>query len=242
MKKIILFTLFALYSFYGFAQTKLSKWSIGIDLSGMSTQSSKIVNDDGFPTDEFSRKGLGYSFGITLQRNIKPHLSLSVGLDYTNRFHKEYKRQSFNLLNNPTLLSVKKILTEESIELPLLVHYRFGELPNRPRLKFVVSAGLIINSDLKLRNNTYIIEPNFEAFFDGELNQLPELNPSKSLLGTIAPTIGLGFNYQVNQKVLWVVEPFIRWDSSLRADIPEYFLFKPATTSFGLKSYLLFSL
>ena len=221
-------------------QTQLPKWSVGLDISGMSSSLSNVENTDQFPLEDYSRSGLGYSFGANLQRNLSNSFSVSVGLNYANKFRKTYEKVT--MPNDKTLRSIRRELTEESLEIPIMAHLRFGALAGRPRLKFIVSAGVSINSDLKLRSKGYFIDPDFLVVINGIENQLPENNPASKILGSIAPVVGIGFNYQVSPKVLWVVQPFARWDFGVREDNNTYKKFNLATTSFGLKSYILFSL
>lgn len=238
--QLFMLAIAAFCSFNCVGQTQLSKWSVGIDISGMSSQLNNVENADQFPSEDYSRNGLGYSFGANLQRNLSNSLSVSVGLNYANKFRKTYEKIA--MPNDRNLRSIRRELTEESLEIPIMAHLRFGELPGRPRLKFILSAGISLNSDLKLRSNGYFIDPDFLIVINEKVNQLPETNPESKILGSIAPIVGIGFNYQVSPKVLWIVQPFARWDYGVREDIPAYKKFNLATTSFGLKSYILFSL
>ena len=206
----------------------------------MNSQFTQVENAAIFPSEDYSRNGLGYSFGANLQRNLSNSFSVSVGLNYAKKSRKTYEK--ILMPDDKSLRSIRRELSEESLEIPIMAHLRFGELPGRPRLKFVLSAGVSINSDLKLRSNGYFIDPDFLIVINGKENQLPETNPTSQILGSIAPIVGVGFNYQVSPKVLWVVQPFARWDYGVREDLPTYKKFNLSTTSFGLKSYILFSL
>lgn len=240
MKKQFFLLALAFCSFHSSGQTQLSKWSFGLDISGMNSQFSKVENTDLFPSEDYSRSGLGYSFGANLQRNLSNSFSVSVGLNYANKFRKTYEK--IEMPNDKSLRSIRRELTEQSLEIPIMAHLRFGELAGRPRLKFILSAGISLNSDLKLRSNGYFIDPDFLIVINGKENELPETNPASKILGSIAPIVGIGFNYQVSPKVLWIVQPFARWDYGVREDVPAYKKFNLSTTSFGLKSYILFSL
>jgi hypothetical protein len=163
-----------------------------------------------------------------------------VGLNYAKKSRKAYEKITMPNDNNPR--SIRRELTEESLEIPIMEHLRFGELLGRPRLKFILSAGVSINSDLKLRSKGYFIDPGYLVVINGKESELPETNPESKILGSIAPIVGIGFNCQVNPKVLWIVQPFARWDYGVREDLPTYKKFDLPTTSFGLKSYILFCL
>jgi hypothetical protein len=238
--KYFFLIIFVFASFTSFTQIQQPKWRVGLDISGISSRLITPENDTQFPTEDFARSGLGYSFGAILQRDLTNSFSVSIGINYAQKLRKTYDK--ITMPNETNLKSIRRELTEQSVEIPIMAHLRFGELPDRPRLKFILSAGISINSDLKLRSNGYFIDPDFLVVINGKENELPEINPATKLLGSIAPIIGIGFNYQISPKVLWVIQPFARWDYGLREDIAAYKRFNLATTSFGLKSYLLFSL
>lgn len=238
MKKVIV-VLLASFSLHSFGQKKMSNWSVGIDLAAMTSKSLTLKNEDIFPSEDFSRSYWGYSIGGTLMRTFNDRFSLSLGLDHSKRGFKSYEK----IVASGALRSLRRDILQESLEIPVLGHFYFGTLANRPRLKFVLSAGANITTDLKLSNKGYFIDPDFLIVINGKENELPELSPTPRILGSIAPTVGLGIRYQINSDVCWLIQPAIRWDYSLRTNSGEYnTFFNQTTRSIGVKTSLLFNL
>lgn len=205
MKKLLI--LFLSLPLFSQAQdAPKSKWSIGANFStDINYRKLENTTDDPF-YDEIKEESntreknrMGYTGGVTLGYNITSKLSLSSGVQFSQKgYHSKPIYLTYRSISGQTKnRTASYIRTYDYIDVPLHLRYAFG---NR-KLQFIAGAGLNLNILLDSREERMIKEENFYQ----KLNTTKVNTPIN-----LSPMVSVGVNYQLTPKINIMAEPTLR--------------------------------
>ena len=209
MKKL-LFILLSLPLFSQAQDSPKSKWSIGANFStDINYRKLENTTDDPFydelmeESNTREKNRMGYTGGVTLSYNINPRISLSSGVQFSQKgYHSKPIYLSFRSIGSNGTLETRNrtasyIRTYDYLDIPLHLRYAFG---NR-KLQFIAGAGLNLNILIDSREERMIKEENFYQ----KLNTTKVTTPIN-----LSPMVSVGVNYQLTPKINIMAEPTFR--------------------------------
>ncbi len=206
----LIFLMFVLGSAYGQDHKSPSKKiQIGINYSAdlnyrtlfikKETHGSLIVKDS---RNKNEIPKYGYTTGILLSINICPKISLTTGLQYSNKGYQTKTTEAIWQAPDPSLASSTQFRYQYYyIDIPFIANYFIGN----KKLRLVTSVGLttnlFINEIVSLKLN-YLTKP-------AEIHNTKS-NYNYNKFNTSA-TLGCGMNYRIHSKIEIRLEPAFRY-------------------------------
>ncbi len=169
-----------------------------------------LKNNDGSSTSEIIIRvrddsetfKLGYTAGLNVCYNINRHFGIETGIQYSN---KGYRTKNKNLSwgsSSPDLpIKSKFIYDYHYIDIPLKLNYTIGHR----KVRFIASAGLTANIFIK-ETQRHVLENE-----DGKKNRSKITNPYDYEKLNVSPTIGIGIDYRLNNRLNLRLEPTFRY-------------------------------
>jgi hypothetical protein len=205
MKKLLV-TILSIPLFLQAQDTPKSRWSVAANFStDINYRKLENTTDDPF-YDEIKEESntreknrMGYTGGVTLGYNITSKLSLSSGVQFSQKgYHSKPIYLTYRSISGQTKnRTASYIRTYDYIDVPLHLRYAFG---NR-KLQFIAGAGLNLNILLDSREERMIKEENFYQ----KLNTTKVNTPIN-----LSPMVSVGVNYQLTPKINIMAEPTLR--------------------------------
>jgi hypothetical protein len=230
MKKLFVFV-FIITSVFVYAQDstktkKASRFFIGVNFSPDYCYRTIKHTDNSYLSDfiydtrnKIEQPKLGFTSGINVCYILTKHISLDLGLQYSN---KGYQTKNETLIyptpgsaatyNLPT--SGRFVYRYNYIDIPLKANFVFG----KKKLRLITSVGLT--------TNIFISETN--SFIGKYSNGSSFRSSSTANYGlsrvNLSPLISCGIDYKINNKMFFRVEPTFRYSilSTVNAPITEY--------------------
>ena len=205
MKKLLV-TILSIPLFLQAQDTPKSRWSVAANFStDINYRKLENTTDDPF-YDEIKEESntreknrMGYTGGVTLGYNITSKLSLSSGVQFSQKgYHSKPIYLTYRSISGQTKnRTASYIRTYDYIDVPLHLRYAFG---NR-KLQFIAGAGLNLNILLDSREERMIKEENFYQ----KLNTTKVYTPIN-----LSPMVSVGVSYQLTPKINIMAEPTFR--------------------------------
>jgi hypothetical protein len=219
MKRLFIF-ITTIISFTSHAQDKNSKQKILIGFNFSPDYSFRTLeNNDGSSSTDFVIKSrnnieqakVGYTTGLNVYINASQPVGFETGIQFSNR---GYKTKSQNLIfsfpspNLPT--KVKTTYSYQYIGVPLKAKFSFG----KSKVRFVSSVGFITNLLLN------VDQTNNLEYANGMVEKKTQSSTSGFKKVDLSPTISVGMDYQLNNKIHLLVEPTLRYGLLKTVDAP----------------------
>jgi len=212
MKKyLILFLLFPLH-FSVRAQDsdslKLSaKWQFGLNFSS-DLCFRELYDQNGANQGIISYRDLweepkfGFTAGVNTLYSLGRHISIGVGLQYSNKgFKMEMEQLNFETpYSQPSVVNYKTRYNLHYIDVPMGLNFSFGNAD----LRFVGSAGVAVNVFLTERDKSTFVFPDREE----KSVSVPQADFNRL---NLTPFLSSGLSYMLNPTTTLRIEPTVRY-------------------------------
>jgi hypothetical protein len=215
MNKLILF-LFSLTTLNSYGQeipkentnSEFKKIQIGISFSP-DNAFRKLINNGGSSTtdniikirNENETSKAGYTAGLNVCFNVKNNFGLETGIQFSNKGY-QTKMQELNFAisdpNEPK--KIKFTYNFHYIDIPVKANFAFG----KKKVRFSASFGITTSIFIKEKQKTVLV------YSDHTDKKTTQTNFDYNKVN-ISPTIGVGFNYKINNRMNLKVEPTFKY-------------------------------
>jgi hypothetical protein len=159
---------------------------------------------------------VSYTAGLNVSYNIKKSIGIETGIQYSNKGFQTKLDKAVPLVPDPTNPDkFKYIFNYHYLDFPLKVNFTFGE----NKVRFFSSAGITTNLFLKQ------IQTNVYRYSDRTIRTSnPTIYDYKKV--NLSPTISIGIDYKINEKMNLRIEPTFRYGVIAISDDPiTYYLY-----------------
>jgi hypothetical protein len=153
---------------------------------------------------------VAYTARLNVCYNIKKSIGIETGIQYSNKGFQTKLDKVVPLVPDPALFNqFKYIFNYHYLDFPLKVNFTFGE----NKVRFFSSAGITTNLFLKQ------IQTNVYHFPDRTIRTS---NPTRYDYKKVnlSPTISIGIDYKINEKMNLRIEPTFRYGVIAISDDP----------------------
>jgi len=223
--KHLLLLLLTLTSFLSFGQDKakatlsadFKKVQFGISVSPDVCFRTLKSNDGSSATDVLidQRNDMetikpGYTPGLNVCFNIKKFVGLETGIQYSNQGYQTEKQDLVYLQPDPILPSqLKYVYNYHCIGIPVKVNFTKGE----KKVRFFTSVGLTTNIFIKETQTTF-------SYFSDHTDKKTSQTSFDYNKVNISPTLSVGIDYKINDRMNLRVEPTFRYGVLKIIDTP----------------------
>jgi hypothetical protein len=224
--RYFIFILILLCSAFSFGQKKQNKTAnsgfpitqIGLNTSvNMMYRSLKNNNGSSLSNqlihtrDENEIPKVGYTVGINVLFNLKSNMSVESGIQYANKGYQTKMLETVSFQPNDPLApeKAKFIYHFHYLDIPLKFNYVFG---NR-KIRYISSIGVTGNIFLK-ETQTSIRD------YADRTEKTPTSSGFEYERLNISPTISIGIDYKINNKMNFRIEPTFRYGVMKIIDAP----------------------
>lgn len=153
---------------------------------------------------------LGYTFGINTLFNLNKHVALETGINYSNKGYQTNMQVLYYFQYDPAFpQKMKSIYNYHYIDIPMKANFILG----KKKLRFISSIGLTTNVFIKETSTSVLV-----------YSDKTERNSSATNFNynrfNLSPSIGLGIDYQLNDKMNLRIEPSFRYGILKIIDAP----------------------
>lgn len=154
---------------------------------------------------------IGYSGGINVLFNLKRNMSLESGIQYSNKGYQTKMVETVSFQPNDPLApeKAKVIYHFHYVDVPLKFNYFFG---NR-KIRYLASVGVTTNVFLKETQTSIRV-------YADHKEKVPISSDFEYERFNVSPSIGIGIDYQMNDKINVRIEPTFRYGVSKIIDAP----------------------
>lgn len=205
---ILIATLFY-SSLYGQTNLPAGKYSIGLSIDPAYSYRTLSKQVDSSSADiiyksrnEREIAKPGYHFAITMRYQVNNILQIETGFQYANKGYRTKKQSTVFFPpdpGQPTYASFK--YNYNYIGIPIIVRALYG----RPKLQFSTSLGVASNLLLNVKTKSKY------EYADGHNEHDIESSSYNYKKFDLAPMLGVGINYRMNNKLLLSIEPTFRY-------------------------------
>lgn len=140
---------------------------------------------------------LGYTLGLTTVLPLNKHISLESGITYSNKGYQTTMQVLYYFQYDPAApQKMKSIYNYHYIDIPFKANFIFG----KNKLRFISSIGCIANVFIQETSTSVLV-----------YSDRTERNSSATNFDynrfNFSPSIGLGFDYQMNEKMNFRIQP-----------------------------------
>jgi len=169
-----------------------------------------LKNNDGSSSSTFvleSRNDreiakFGYTAGLNVCYNFTNLIGIETGVQYSNKGYQTKMQDLIWGQPDPSLpTKAKFIYNDNYIDIPLKVNFTFG----KKKFRFCASAGLTTNIFI---NET---STSVQEFSDGDQKKQTSKTSFSYKRIDLSPTVSIGVDYKINNKMNLKVEPTFRY-------------------------------
>lgn len=237
MKKLLAL-IFIITSVFVYAQDstqtkKASRFFIGVNFSPDYCFRT-LKNNDGSDLsktivgiyNKIETAKFGFSSGFNLCYVITKHVSIDLGVQYSNKGFQDKKsgltfgdmidrRRGFVYNTNPSNANLptsgKIVYTYNYLDIPLKVNFVFG----KKKVRFISSIGLTTNLLINSKNTFVGQDSTGKSIKNSGSNTTYTYNRIN-----LSPTISCGIDYKANDKMFFRIEPTFRYGILKMTDTP----------------------
>lgn len=149
---------------------------------------------------------VGYTTGLNVCFNIKKFVGLETGIQYSN---KGYETKKQDLIFGQSDTQSKFVYDFHCIDIPVKVNFTIG----KKKVRFFISVGLTTNIFIKETHTSFLYYPDRIDKKTSPAN----LDYNKV---NLSPTISVGIDYKINDRMNLRVEPTFRYGVLKIIDMP----------------------
>ena len=178
-----------------------------------------LKNNDGSSSSDLVIKSrndieiakFGYTTGLNVCINFSQLVGFETGIQFSNKGYETKNQDLVYFPPNPSLpTKAKTIYSYQYIGIPLKAKFSFG----KSKVRFLSSIGFMTNFLLNVKQTT-----NYE-YSDGKTEEKAQSTTAGFKKVDISPTISVGIDYKLNNKIHLIAEPTFRYGVIKIKDAP----------------------